>query len=210
MANVAPFAFAYDAHGRLSTTTQASRVWTQGYDSEGYLTSMTDPLSHATSYINDPVGRPTQTMLADGRLLATAYDGDSNTTSITLPSGELHDFSFTPVDLLASYEPPSVSSASPSTQYVYDLDRDLKTVTRPDGVTVTYGYDSAGRLQTTTIPQGTLTLRVQPVDRAPAVVDGPERRSTPVRVRRLPQDRRDLERTGARARCRWASTTTSG
>ena len=86
---------------------------------------MTDPLSHATSYMNDPVGRPTQTMLADGRLLGTAYDGDSNTTQITLPSDEPHDFTFTPVDLLASYEPPSVSSASPSTQYVYDLDREL-------------------------------------------------------------------------------------
>jgi YD repeat-containing protein len=31
-------------------------------------------------------------------------------------------------------------------------------VTRPDGATLTYGYDSAGRLQTTTIPQGTITL----------------------------------------------------
>jgi RHS repeat-associated protein len=101
-------------------------------------------------------------MLADGRLLGTAYDGDSNTTQITLPSGQPHGFTFTPVDLLASYEPPSVSSASPSTQYVYDLDRELTTLTRPDAVTLTYGYDSAGRLQTTTIPQGTVTLAYNP------------------------------------------------
>ena len=169
--NVAPFTFAYDSHGRLSTTTQGARTWTQGYDSQGYLASVTDPLSHATSYVNDPVGRPTQTLLADGRLLGTAYDGDSNTTQITLPSGEPHDFTFTPVDLLASYEPPSVSSASPTTQYAYDLDRELKTVTRPDGVTLTYGYDSAGRLQTTTIPQGTVDPRVQRVHREPAILD---------------------------------------
>ncbi len=162
VANVAPFTFAYDSHGRLSTATQATHVWTQGYDSQGYLASSADPLNHATSYVNDPVGRPTQTMLADGRLLGTAYDGDSNTTQVTLPSGELHDFTFTPVDLLASYEPPSVSSASPSTQYFYDLDRELQTVTRPDGVTLAYGYDFAGRLQTTTIPQGTVTLTYNP------------------------------------------------
>ena len=162
IANVAPVNFVYDSHGRLLTTTQATRVWTQGYDSQGYLASLSDPLNHATSYVNDPVGRPKQTMLADGRLLGTVYDGDNNITQITLPSGEPHGFSFTPVDLLASYEPPSVSSASPSTQYVYDVDRELQTVNRPDGVTLGYGYDSAGRLQTTTIPQGTVTLAYNP------------------------------------------------
>jgi RHS repeat-associated protein len=148
---------AYDANGRLHTTTQGSSSWTNGYDTNGYLSSITDPLSHAISYTNDLVGRPTQTQLADSRLLAETYDGDSNATSVTLPSSEVHNFSFTPVDLLASYQPPSVSSASPTTQYVYDVDRELKTVTRPDGVTLSYAYDSAGRLQTTTIPQGTIT-----------------------------------------------------
>jgi len=32
------------------------------------------------------------------------------------------------------------------------LDRHLQTLARPDGVTLTYGYDTAGRLQTTTYP----------------------------------------------------------
>jgi RHS repeat-associated protein len=154
----APIALVYDSNGRLHTTTQGSSTWTNAYDAQGYVASITDPLSHAISYTNDPVGRPTQTTLADNRLLGTAYDGDSNTTQITLPSGVQHGFTFTPVDQLASYTPPSVSSASPATQYVYDLDRHLKTVTRPDGATLTYAYDSAGRLQTRTIPQGTVTL----------------------------------------------------
>src|ERR1019366_219582 len=47
--NVTPFAFAYDAHGRLVTTTQGTHTWTQGYDAQGYLASVTDPLSHALS-----------------------------------------------------------------------------------------------------------------------------------------------------------------
>jgi RHS repeat-associated protein len=156
--NVAPFTFAYDAHSRLVTTTQGSHTWTQGYDPQGYLASVTDPLSHAVSYANDPVGRSTQTHLPDGRVLGTTYDGNSNTTGVTLPSPESHSFSYTPVDLLASYTPPSVGTGSPATQYVYDLDRHLKTVTRPDGATLTYGYDTAGRLQTTAYPQGTLTF----------------------------------------------------
>jgi RHS repeat-associated protein len=156
--NVAPVQLGYSAHGLLAAITQGSSTWLPGYDTQGYLATRTDPLSHTVTYFNDALGRPYQTELPDGRLLMMQYDGNSNATQITLPSGEPHDFTFTPVDLLASYEPPSVSSASPTTQYVYDLDRELKTVTRPDGVTLTYGYDSAGRLQTTTIPQGTVTL----------------------------------------------------
>lgn len=155
--SVAPFAFAYDSHGRLLSTTQGSRVWTQAYDAQGFLTLTTDPLGHVISLTNDPIGRPTLTTLADGRLLGTTYDGDSNTTSLTLPSPEAHDFLYTPVDLLASYTPPSIGGGSPSTFYTYDVDRELTTTTRPDGIAVTYGYDSAGRLQTTTIPEGTLT-----------------------------------------------------
>jgi RHS repeat-associated protein len=160
--NVAPFTFAYDAHGRLTTTTQGTHTWTQGYDAQGNVASVTDPLGHATSYVNDPVGRPTQTELPDGRLIGTAYDGDSNTTSITLPSNAQHDFAFTPVDLMSSYTPPSVSGASAPTEYAYDVDRALETVTRPDSSTITYGYDSAGRLQMTTYPQGTITLAYNP------------------------------------------------
>jgi RHS repeat-associated protein len=156
--NIAPFAFAYDSHGRLTATTQGARTWTQGYDAQGYLSSVTDPLSHAIGYTNDPVGRPTQTQLPDGRKLGVAYDGDSNTTSITLPSTELHQFSYTPVDLTSSYTPPSLGSSSPSTQYTYDVDRELTMVTRPDSATIAYGYDAAGRLVTTTYPQGTLTF----------------------------------------------------
>ena len=156
--NVAPFTFAYDSHGRLTTTAQGSRTWTQAYDAQGYVAAVTDPLGHALSYTNDAVGRPTQTTLPDGRFLGTGYDADSNTSSMTLPSHGQHLFTYSPVEELASYTPPSVSSASPTTSYAYDLDRNLKTMTRPDGVALTYGYDSAGRLQTTTYPQGTLSV----------------------------------------------------
>ncbi len=67
------------------------------------------------------------------------------------------------MDLVASYTPPSVSSASPATTYTYDVDRALRTLTRPDSVAITYVYDSAGRVQSKTIPQGTLSLSYDPV-----------------------------------------------
>jgi RHS repeat-associated protein len=157
VSGIAPITYSYDAHGRPTAITQGSRTWTLTYDAQGYLESRTDPLGQVTSYTNDSVGRPTQTALADGRLVGMAYDNDGNPTSVALPNTESHAFSYTPVDLLASYTPPSLSSASPATQYTYDVDRRLTSVTRPDGVAVAYAYDAAGRLQTTTIPQGALT-----------------------------------------------------
>ena len=155
VSGVTPLYFTYDAHGRLSTTAQGTHTWTQTYDANGNLASTTDPLSHVISYSNDALGRPTTTTLPDMRTMGASYDGDNNTTQLVLPSTEAHDFSFTPVNLLSSYTPPTVSMASPTTGYTYDLDRNLTTLARPDGISVTYGYDYADRLQTITTPLGT-------------------------------------------------------
>jgi RHS repeat-associated protein len=132
------------------------------YDSSGFLASVTDPLSHTVSYQNDPTGRPLQTILSDGRIDGTTYDADGNTSVVTTPAENAHDFGYTPVDLLASYTPPSIGTGLPSTTYAYDVDRELTSTTRPDSVALTYGYDAAGRLSTTTYPQGTLTRTYSP------------------------------------------------
>jgi RHS repeat-associated protein len=102
------------------------------------------------------VGRPTLTALPDGRHIGTTYDAAGNATQITLPSTTSHAFAFTPVELLSTYTPPSVSSSSPATQYSYDVDRDLTGMTQPGSVAVTYGYDTYDRLTSMTYPQGTL------------------------------------------------------
>jgi RHS repeat-associated protein len=111
---------------------------------------------------DDTIGRPIQTALADGRLVASSYDGDSNLTSETLPSLAVHGFSYNPIDQLASYNPPSLGTGTWATQYTYDFDGRPSITTRPDGLTITRAYDSAGRLQTTTYPQGTITRTYSP------------------------------------------------
>jgi RHS repeat-associated protein len=132
-------------------------VWALGYDPFGNVSSVTDPMNHVVAYGKDALGRPLDTVLADGRSIAATYDGDSNETLLTLPSGQSHAFAYSPVDLVSTYTPPSVSSASTATAYQYDLDGRIKAMTRPDAATVSYAYDSAGRLSTTTYPQGTIT-----------------------------------------------------
>jgi len=164
---VTPEAMHYDPSGRLDTLTQGARVWRKGYDPNGYLASEQDPLTHTVSFANDAIGRPQQTVFADGRQLNTAFDADNNLMSLLLPgaqpSGPSHQLTYTPVDLLQSYTPPSLGAGSWATQYQYDLDRRLQQVTRPDGVTMQYAYDpQKGRLTSVTYPQGTQTWSYSP------------------------------------------------
>jgi YD repeat-containing protein len=157
--NVTPFTMTYDAAGHVVSIAQGStRVWTLGYDaSSGYLDSVLDPLSNAVSFQNDALGRPLQTILADGRPFGTTYDADGNITAVTTPASNVHHFGYTSVDLLGSYTPPGIGTGLPSTQYAYDVDRRLSTLTRPDGIAVGYGYDTTGRLANVTYPQGVLS-----------------------------------------------------
>ncbi len=163
--NVAPFSFIYDAHGRLQQASQGARVWTTQYDAGGDLSGETDPLLNTVSSINDANGRPLTTTLQDLREVGTTWDGDGNALSITLPGGlatqpdptRAHNFSYTPVDLTQTYTPPSIGVGFPSTSYTYDVDRFLKTITRPDGAVVTRFPDTFERLRLVQYPQGTVT-----------------------------------------------------
>jgi len=78
-------------------------------------------------------------------------------TSITPPGKPVHAFSYTPVDLESDYNPPDAGFTPRDTQYTYNLDRQLTLVTRPDGQTLSLGYDTGGRLSTLTLP-GSQTL----------------------------------------------------
>ncbi len=150
-----PVKFVYDSHGRLSTLTQGTRTTTLAYDSTGFLASKTDPLKLATSFTHDLNGRLLTETLPDGRVISYAYDKNGNLTSITPPGKLAHDFSFTSVDEISGYTPPAVSGTG-ATTYAYNVDRELTTITLPDGSMIKYGYDGAGRLASTTTPTETV------------------------------------------------------
>jgi RHS repeat-associated protein len=150
-----PVTLTYDSRGRLSTITQGPRVTALAYDSKGFATSITDPLNLTTSFTHDSVGRLTSTILPDGRIISFTYDAVGNLINEALPGGSVHGFSFTPTNLLATYTPPVVTGTG-AASYQYDGDRKLTKITRPDGETIAYGYDNAGRLVSKTIPTATI------------------------------------------------------
>ncbi|HET9531618.1 MAG TPA: RHS repeat-associated core domain-containing protein [Blastocatellia bacterium] len=160
-ANLNAASFSYDARGRLSTFTFGSgveaRASTFAYNPEGFLSSITDSLGRVTSYSYDAAGHISQQTLPDGRAVNYTYDNNGNLASITPPGRPAHVFAYTPVDLLSMYTPPDVGAGANQTLYLYNLDRQLDTITRPDGQIISLGYDSAGRLSTLTIPSGQYT-----------------------------------------------------
>jgi RHS repeat-associated protein len=150
--------FAYDARGRLGTTTQGPRSSTLAYDAQGRLASVTDPLARSVIFTRDAAGRVTSQTLPDNRVIQFTYDANGNVTSITPPGQPAHAFTFTPVDLLDGYGAPFVSGGGTNvTTYAYNLDRQATTITRPDGQQVVLDYDSAGRLSIQTVPNGQYT-----------------------------------------------------
>jgi RHS repeat-associated protein len=146
--------FTYDGRGRLASATQGTRKTTFGYNSRGFLASITDPLKLKTSFAYDADGRLLGTTLPDGRVINYTHDANGNITALTPPGESAHDFAYTPVDLPSTYRPPTVVGTG-STTYAYNLDRDLTTITRPDGEEINFGYDSAGRLISIGTPTGT-------------------------------------------------------
>ena len=100
----------------------------------------------------DLTGRVTSQNLPGNRAIAFDYDAAGNITGITPPQKPEHSFSYTPVNLGASYEPPSVSGiGNPATTYKYNLDKQLTLATRPDGRAIAYNYGQTnGRLESIT------------------------------------------------------------
>jgi RHS repeat-associated protein len=148
---LAPVNYAYDVRGRLTTVSQGGGVDTRNmsfaYDAQGNIASITDPANRTQSFTYDPAGRLTAQTLPDGREIRYAYDANGNVTNITPPGRPAHGFQYTAVDLEEQYTPPALAGiANPATRYAYNLDRELTSIIRPDGQTVTLGYDAAGRL----------------------------------------------------------------
>jgi YD repeat-containing protein len=105
------------------------------YNPQGFISSITNPAS----------------------VHLYTYDANGNVTSITPPGRPNHTFSYTPVDLEETYGPPDIGIGNVTTQYHYNLDKQLDLVTRPDGQTITLNYDTGGRLSNQMLP-GNITI----------------------------------------------------
>jgi RHS repeat-associated protein len=76
--------------------------------------------------------------------------------------------SYTAANQQSSYSPPvaggsAAGTTSNPTQFTYNLDQQLTQIIQPGGVTVSFGYDSAGRPSTITHNLGSVSIAYAPV-----------------------------------------------
>lgn len=144
----------YNQDGQPLTQTDPNNKTTDyGYDAAGDLVSVTGPAvtvqsynttaataSPVTNYGYDTFGDQTQVEDPNGNVTTTAYNPAGQESSVTQPS----------------YTPPGSSSAiTATTNYGYDEDGNLTSVTDPLGNATSYAYDALGDVTSVTNPLGT-------------------------------------------------------
>ncbi|MEA3209504.1 MAG: hypothetical protein QOE70_2561 [Chthoniobacter sp.] len=157
-----PLTLAYDARGRLTNASAgpvgAARTFTTTYDAQGRVAKMVDPMVREIVPIYDAAARLTSLSLPGARSLGFGYDSKGRVTSVTPPSASVHRFDYTPFDGLSSYTAPQVGPNPNVTLFEHAADNELTKVTLPDGATINYGYDAAGRLASRTTAASATTF----------------------------------------------------
>jgi RHS repeat-associated protein len=154
--------YAYDGADRLIKVTDALLgEWAYGYDSTGNLVAVTDPLNNTTTYAYDTCGRVVEVTNALDASSQYTYDTEGNTLSYTNFDGVTRyctydengkvveraagaisqAFTYTATGQLAS-----VTEASATTTYSYDVVSGLASINFPSGSELIYNYDNAMRL----------------------------------------------------------------
>ncbi|MBF6611887.1 MAG: SBBP repeat-containing protein [Chloroflexi bacterium] len=145
--------YTYDpAPGRagdvITITNELGKQWGQRYNSYGYLTSSSDPLTNSTLYNYDTVGRLRSTTDPNGHpsySVPNAY-GDPLTTTNTLGFDTI--YSYDNNRNLKTVQDPKRQV----TTYYYDYDNQLTRTVMPDSSYSATTYDGLGRVYTQTNP----------------------------------------------------------
>lgn len=157
----------YDAQHRPQTLTQSgdteTRSETIAYDSNGFVSAYTRALGERTTYDRDVMGRLKKLTRPDNASTQWELDDADNVTSLTPPGSQAHLFSYYATSkLIESVTPPPTPSASGTLHFEYDDLSDrvsrLKKITRADGRSIDFGYDSMNRLASQKLGKATLNF----------------------------------------------------
>ncbi len=159
--------------GRLRTASRTSgaeqRTYEFFYGADGNLQSVLTPIGKTVSLTYDQADRVDSVTFPDLENVRFGYDDNGNVTTLAQPGtaptpapSEVHQFEYNTLDLLSAYTPPDVGLSNPSTEFGYNVDRQLDLITRPDGQTIDPEYDSLGQLDQLLLPVGNLDFNYYP------------------------------------------------
>ena len=139
-----PTAFTYNQQGFTTQITRGPRVWQMQYDTNGHLSKLTDAIGRVFNYSYDIAGRLLSQTTPDGRIQQFAYDANGNAIRLTPGNNFNFDFVLNALDLMTLFQPPSVVASGTligtPTQFVYNADKELTQVIRPDGSVINYNF----------------------------------------------------------------------
>ena len=150
--------YEYDSNGNRTKiirdyggSLQNETVFT--YDSDGGLTSTTDPLGNTTTYTYDTYGNLIQVTDALGNATTYTYDVLGNKLTETDSRGYTTTYGYDLLGRLTSVR----DALDNTTTYSHDASGNLVSVTDPAGDTVTFTYDAYNQMIQITDPLGNIT-----------------------------------------------------
>jgi len=124
------------------------RVLTSSLDAHGNRTSVTDALSHQTTFAYDAGDRLTTITYPDTTTTSFTYDIRGRRTSVTDQNGKTTSYAYDDADRLTSV----TDAASHATSYAYDTEDNLVTLTDANTHSTFFTYDAFGRVTNTNFP----------------------------------------------------------
>jgi len=162
--------FAYDSQGRLTSRTNPVRgITSYTYNDDGTAASVTDPDGVTATFSHDALRRLTGITLAGISATAITYDANGRVTRLTDPGGRAYQFSYDTNGNLTAITDPQGNVAS----YSYDaMDRPVRMIDRT-GAVRTIGYDALGRISEMTDPSGAVrSFQYDSLDRVVGMTRG--------------------------------------
>jgi RHS repeat-associated protein len=130
-------------------------------------TTVTDPLSHASTYVLDGFGRPTTATNGKNEVTQLTWDADHNVTRLEENNHAVTTWTYDPNTgyPLTMRDAQANADNTAATTFGYQTSQgghvaDLTSKTSPEGRKWSFGYDGAGNLTTVTDPAGTATTNV--------------------------------------------------
>jgi RHS repeat-associated protein len=159
-ANLEPTSASYDSRGRMATITRGSggnaRTIGFTYNAQGFVASITDPDSRTVQFTYDTAGRATAKSFPATSTVNLTYDAAGNLIAFTPPGRPAYTFAYSDRNELTQFVPPAVAGTGPTT-YAYNVDKQLTDLSRPDGKTISLGYDAFGRLASRALAENGVT-----------------------------------------------------
>ena len=166
-----------DSTGRITGSVDgAGHTTLSSFDNSGQLLSITDPDGRRTSIKRDAALRPTAVTDPAGAVTTYAYDGFGRPSKVTDRTGRNTTFTYDANELMthedvagfgtitythdARRNLASASGPTGTTTLSYNAHNQLAGVSYPNGLSLTFGYDSAGRRTSTTTSDGQVTTAV--------------------------------------------------